>query len=82
MIDSMLTTIDNPYDPFDNYDEWYAWDSRMGYHTPSFLARVVVLSNETSDADQALSIELAIEEIVKENVSGIYVKVTRETTST
>jgi hypothetical protein len=78
MIDCMLTTIDNPYDPFDQYDDWYAWDERMGYHTPSFLARVVVLSNDTSVPDQDMAIELAIDEIVKENVSGVYKKVTRD----
>lgn len=78
MIESMLTTVNNPYDPFDQYDEWYAFDSRMGYHTPSFLARVTVLSDETSEADQNLAIELAIDEIVRENVLGLYKKVSRE----
>lgn len=78
MIESMLTTIDNPYDPFDQYDEWYSFDSRQGYHTPSFLARITFLSDETSESDQSLSIELAIDEIVKENVNGLYKKVSRE----
>jgi hypothetical protein len=78
MQESMLTTIDNPYDPFDQYDDWYAYDSRQGYHTPSFLARVVVLSDETSELDQSLAIEVAIEEIVRENVNGLYKKVSRE----
>lgn len=77
MKQSMLTTIDNPYDPFDHYDEWYAWDDSMGYHTPSFIARVAVFSYETSEADQELAIQNAIDEIVKENVNGMYVKVTR-----
>ena len=78
MTDSMLTTVDNPYDPFTQYDQWYAWDDSMGYHTPSFLARVVFLSNDTSEADQEMAIEIAIDEIVKENVSGVYKKVIRE----
>jgi hypothetical protein len=74
----MLTTIDNPYDPFDHYDEWSAYDERMGYHTPSFLARVVITSDELSELDQNLAVEDAIDEIIKENVSGLYKKVTRE----
>ena len=78
MTDSMLTTIDNPYDPFDQYDAWYAWDSWMGYHTPSFLGRVVILSNDLSEADQSLAIENAIDEIVKENIMGLYKKVVRQ----
>jgi hypothetical protein len=78
MIQSMLTTIDNPYDPFDQYDDWYAFDSRMGYHTPSFLARIVISSDDISETDQNLAIESAIDEIVKENVLGLYKKVSRD----
>lgn len=74
----MLTTVDNPHDPFDDYDSWYAWDSRYGYHTPEFLARIANVSVETSETDQAQAIEDAIDEIVKENVTGMYRKVTRE----
>jgi len=75
----MLTTVDNPHDPFDDYDAWYVYDLSSGYHTPSFLARILNSSNEISDADQAVAIEQAIDEIVRENVLGIYRKVTRET---
>ncbi len=77
-VQSMLTTTDNPFDPFDQYDEWYAHDARLGHHTPSFLARVTVLSDETSEADQDLAVEYAIDEIVMENVNGLYKKVTRK----
>lgn len=79
MSESMLTTIDNPHNPFEDYDSWYAYDSRMGYHTPSFLARVTILSDELSEVDQDLAIDSAIDEIVEENVLGLYKKVTRET---
>lgn len=78
MIASMLTTLDNPFDPFDDYDSWYQWDERAGYHTPSFLARIANVSSETSDADQRFAIESAIDEIVKINALGVYVKVTRD----
>jgi len=78
MIESMLTTVDNPHDPFDDYDSWYQWDSRNGYHTPEFLGRIAKVSVETSDADQVLAINDAIDEIVKENVTGMYRKLTRE----
>ena len=76
--DVMLSTIDNPWNPFTNYDEWLAEDTRLGYHTPSLLARGVVSSNELSDYDQELDIVRAIDEIVSENVSGMHRKVSRE----
>ena len=78
MIQSMLTTTDNPYDPFDDYDEWYAYDNSKGYNTPGLLARITITSDELSEPDQYLAIDQAIDEIVSENVSGIYKKVSRD----
>lgn len=75
---SRLTTVDNPHDPFDEYSAWFAFDTSSGYHTQSFLARILVDSDQLSDADQELAIEQAIDEVVKENVLGIYRKVTKE----
>lgn len=78
MTESMLTTIDNPYDPFTQYDEWYSYDEAQGYHTTSFLARIVHSSDELSEADQSIAIEQAIDEIVSENVLGLYMKVEKK----
>lgn len=74
----MLTTVDNPYDPFDQFKEWYMWDISHGYDSSSLLARITILSDETSEADQHLAIRLAIEEIVSENVSGMHRMVIRD----
>lgn len=71
----MLTTVDNPYDPFTQWDEWYMWDLNAGYHTPGLLARLSFVSDEISEADQYLAIQQAIDEIAKENVSGMHIKV-------
>lgn len=81
MYESMVTTEDNPFDPFENFDEWYAWDLRAGYNTPSYLARITITSDSLSPADQRLAIEYAVDEIVHENILGIYKKVTREIVS-
>ena len=75
MVEVMLTTVDNPYSPFDSYDEWYRWDMANGYNTPGLLARVAKVSLELSDADISVEIENAIDEIVSENVLGLYRKV-------
>lgn len=77
-IDHMLTTIDNPFDPFTQWKEWYTWDEQAGYHTTSFLARMVKTSYDMSEADQEQAITDAIDEIVKENVLGLYRKVSKE----
>ena len=76
-VEYMLTTVDNPFDPFTQWREWLSWDTTAGYHTPGLLARITKTSEELSDADQSLSIQQAIQEIVSENVSGMHRKVSR-----
>ena len=73
----MLTTVDNPFDPFTRFDEWLAYDTRLGYDTPGMLARIAKISNDLSEPDQALAVQDAIDEIVTENVSGMWRKVSR-----
>lgn len=75
--DVMLSTMDNPWNPFANYDEWLAFDEAQGHYTNSLLARVAVSSDELSSFDQELELSRAINEIVQQNVSGIHRKVYR-----
>jgi nicotinic acid mononucleotide adenylyltransferase len=70
----MLSTKDNPYDYFSEFDQWYAWDQRAGYCTLAYLDRVLRTSDELSEADQSLAREQAIDDIVKEN-GDLYIKV-------
>lgn len=82
MAEHMLTTVDNPFNPFTQFDEWYAFDEASGYHTTAFLARIVRTSHDLSDADQDVAIEAAIDEIVRENVLGVYRKVSSSSSTT
>jgi hypothetical protein len=75
MADTMLTTVDNPYNPFTDFVNWYTFDESKGYHTSGFLARIVKSSDELSEADQLEEIDRAIDEIVAENVLGLWTKV-------
>lgn len=75
----MLTTVDNPFDPFTEWDAWYTFDVGHGYHTLAYLARIVRSSDELSEADQSQAIEDAIDEILEFNVSGMYRKVPQPT---
>lgn len=81
-MEHMLTTVDNPYSPFTQFDEWFAFDVAKGYNTSGLLARITVTSVELSEADQSVAIENAIEEIVRENVSGMHRMVVADDYST
>ena len=72
MLDSMLTTIDNPYNPFKNYDDWYAFDVQHGYFTCAYLARVAKTSDELSEADNDIAIEDAIDEIEDTGIEVVF----------
>ena len=70
--DVMLTTIDNPFNPFTNYDEWLAYDIEMGYNTNGLIDRVANVSDELSDEDYDSIVYEAMKEICKYNVLGIF----------
>ena len=75
MVHHMLTTIDNPWNPFTHFTEWYVFDEKMGYQTSGLLARLVQNSDDISQLDQDLEIENVIDEIVRINASGMHTKV-------
>ena len=69
-----LTTIDNPFDPNTQWDDWLKYDEDHGYYSTSYLARIVKTSDELSSTDNLLAIEQAIDEICELNILGIYTK--------
>ena len=75
----MLTTIDNPFDPFDEFDKWFDFDIEKGYYTCSRLARLTNLSDDMSEAESNKEIERAIDELIKYDVFDVYKKVIKET---
>lgn len=69
-----LTTVDNPFNPLTQFEDWDAWDRMMGYNTCAYLGRIAKTSPELSPADQDLAVEDAIDEIVRINPLGVYKK--------
>ena len=66
-----LTTIDNPYDPIDDYDRWLATDFQLAIanhrrDTCSMLALFARCSENFSDKRNNEEIERAIDEIEAE----------------
>ena len=73
-----LTTFDNPFDPFDQFTEWFLFDIEKGYNTCAYLARIARTSEQLTDKENNEEVERAIDEISKYDFMNIYKKVTRE----
>ena len=71
----MLTTIDNPYDPFDEFISWFMFDIEKGYNSCGYLARIVKISDDMTQKEENEAIEKAIDEIILYNPLNIYKKV-------
>ena len=76
--DIMLTTFDNPYDPFEQFTLWLLFDKEKGYNTCEYLARTAKLSSDMSPIEEEKEIERAIDEIIKYDFLNIYKKVTNQ----
>ena len=73
----MLTTFDNPFDPFDEFVPWFLFDVEKGYNTCSKLARIAQSSDEMSTIEDKRETERAIDEIINYDFLNIYKKVSR-----
>ena len=71
----MLTTFDNPFNPFENFNEWFRFDTDKGYNSCGFVDRIARTSDALSDEENDREIERAIDEIIKYDFMNIYKKV-------
>ena len=74
----MLTTFDNPFDPFEQFTSWFLFDVEKGYNTCAYLARIANVSDENSDEENNREIERAIDEIILYDFMNIYKKVRKQ----
>lgn len=70
-----LTTLDNPFNPFDQFAEWYRYDLDKGYNSCGYLDRIARTSDQLSEEENDQEIERAIDEIIKYDFRGIYKKI-------
>ena len=74
----MLTTFDNPYDPFKNYTSWLMCDIERGHGCCELLGRVARISDTLTPEENDKEVERAIDEIIKYDFQNIYKKVKQE----
>lgn len=74
----MLTTFDNPFNPFEQFTSWFLFDVEKGYNTCSHLARIAKLSDDLSEEEEMIETERAIDSIIEHDFMNIYKKVSRK----
>lgn len=73
----VLSTVDNPYNPFTHWDEWLAFDTEKGYSTCGLLARLSenVVNDDMSDEWNDLRLKEAIDNFISIDPLHLYCKV-------
>lgn len=60
-----ITTVDNPWNPFTNWDEWLQYDRSMGYFTCEKLDRLAPISDVLPDTINKEILNEAHKEMLK-----------------
>lgn len=71
----LLTTNDNPYNPFENFIEWFMFDTEKGYNTCGKLDRLVKIVDGMSELEKEIEYERAIDTLIKIDPLDLYKKV-------
>ena len=73
----MLTTIDNPFDPFEQYESWFLFDVEKGYNSCARLARIAQTTEDMTQLEESQEIERAIDQIIQYDFLNVFKKVKR-----
>ena len=75
---TMLTTVDNPFDPFEQFDSWFMFDCEKGYNSYGKLMRLAEISEDMSSVEYNNAIENAIDRLIEIDFLDIFKKITKE----
>ncbi len=73
-----ITTIDNPFDPFKDFDDWFQFDIEKGYYSCSKIARIVENIENAEEKQEDELLEEAIDRLIEIDPLDIYRKLVKE----
>ena len=76
-IEYMLTTVDNPFDPFDQFDSWHLFDKEKGYNSCERLMRIAKLVDGMSEEEENIELERAMNVLIENDVLDVFRKAER-----
>lgn len=71
----MLTTVDNPFNPFEDFNRWYMWDESHGYKSCERIARLAKSTAGMSSEEIDEVVEEAIDKVVLNDFTTLFRKV-------
>ena len=69
MKDVFITTYDNPYDYFKQFDQWLNYDRQKGYFTLEYVARLARLAPDLSEEQERIEMENTFDKMIEWNGS-------------
>lgn len=78
----MLTTVDNPFDPFDDFTSWLDYDLEKGHFTCARLARLANINSEMTQKEMDDEMERVIDFIIKHDLEEKFIKVQEKQSAT
>lgn len=70
-----VTTLDNPFNPLEDMENWKRFDEDYGYNTTSLICRYLHDADDISDESYYEALEEAVDIICRFNLTGNYRKV-------
>lgn len=60
-----ITTIDNPFNPFEDFASWYDFDMEKGYCSCQRVARLANVTDDMSEVEMEVETERATRRLVE-----------------
>ena len=73
-----ITTIDNPFDPIEDFASLFDFDVEKGYYTCSKLARISNVTEDMTQNEEDEEVERAIDRLIEIDPLDLYRKVVKE----
>ena len=70
----MLTTFDNPYDPFEEFTLWDLYDKQMGYNTSERLMRLANITDDMSEVEINAEVDRAMDRLIEIDFTNTFIK--------
>ena len=74
----MITTFDNPFDPFEQFTLWDLFDKEHGYNSWERIVRLANFTEDMSLKEEDAEIERAIDRLIDIDPISMWKKVKKE----